>query len=258
MIAEMYKRRENLGYVFLGFMILVFAGWPLFQPPETTGEWLEMLVFLLPLGLIFSIIFTSRSHYNKVKGLDIPNSKQLLPDLNHVVIKKDAGLIPRLLLFEKDGKFIGMMKPLHVSWWMLPFGMFNESLFRLFPFTYGFISHDSTTQFTFRKTGWLKQVTLTILDRENREIGTYIQEELKALFRITGRLLDEKQEEIMTIQASGFSGDFRWKIKKEINGLIFITAGFLTNTPAFSEVHIMILSSCRINYPIRIKSGFLR
>ncbi|HLR52141.1 MAG TPA: hypothetical protein VK072_04625 [Candidatus Avamphibacillus sp.] len=63
MIAEMYKRREKLGYVFLGFVILIIVGWLLLQTPETTGEWLEMLFFLLPLGLVFAIIMISRSHY---------------------------------------------------------------------------------------------------------------------------------------------------------------------------------------------------
>ncbi|RKQ18150.1 hypothetical protein D8M05_01740 [Oceanobacillus bengalensis] len=206
-----FKLPYTLGYVFLGFIILVIIGWTLFNTPKTTGEWLEMLFFLFPLGLVFAIIFSSRSHYNKVKDIDFPNSKQRLLDLNHVVIKKDVGFTPRLLFFEKDGNFIGIMKPLEIPWWMFPFRIFNESLHELFPLTYGFISHDEETQFTFRKTGWLKQVKLTIFDRENQDIGTYIQEELKALFRIKGKLYNEKDEEVLSIEASGFSGDFRWK-----------------------------------------------
>ena len=131
-------------------------------------------------------------------------------DLNHVVIKKDVGFTPRLLLFEKDGKFIGMVKPLKIPWWMFPFRIFNKSMLELFSLTYGFISHDGETQFTFRKKGWLKQVKLTIFDQENKEIGTYIQEELKALFHIKGKLFNEKEEQILSIKASGFSGDFSW------------------------------------------------
>jgi len=42
-------------------------------------------------------------------------------------------------------------------------------------------------------------------------MGTYLQEELKALFHIKGKLLNEKEEPMITIQGSGFSGDFQWK-----------------------------------------------
>ncbi len=206
----MYKRREKLGYVFLGFVILIIVGWSLFQTPETTGEWLEMLFFLFPLGLVFTIIIMSRSHYKKVKDIDIPHSEQRVLDLNHVVIKKDVGFTPRLLLFEKDGKFIGMVKPLNIPWWVYPFRIFNESMLELFPLTYGFIYHDGETQFTFQKKGWLKQVKLTIFDQENKGIGTYIQEELKALFHIKGKLFNEKEDPILSIKASGLSGDFSW------------------------------------------------
>lgn len=210
MIKEMYKRRENLGYIFLGFVILVILGWVLLRPPESTGEWLEMLVFLIPIGLVFSIILLSRSQYNKVKDFQIPNSEQQLLDLNHVVIKKDAALIPRLLLFEKDGKFIGMVKPLEIPWWMYPLLILDSSFMIFFPLTYGFIKHDGKTQFIFQKKGWLKQVKLTICDQENKEIGTYIQEELKALFHIKGELFNEEAEQILSIKASGFSGSFSW------------------------------------------------
>lgn len=213
LIAEMYKRREKLGYIFLGFIILVIIGWLLFQTPATLGEWLEMLIFLVPLGLIVSIIIISRFHYNKVKNVDIPHSKKQLLDLDHTVIKKDVGLIPRLLLFEKDGKFIGVIKPLHIPWWMYPFCILNESLLELFSLTYGFISSNGEIQFTFRNTGRLKQLKLTIFNQENKKIGTYIQEEWKALFQIKGKLLNEKEEKIISIQASGFYGDFSWKDK---------------------------------------------
>ncbi|MGY4691075.1 hypothetical protein [Salibacterium sp. K-3] len=255
MIAEMYKRREKLGYVFLGLMILVFAGWPLFQPPETTGDWLEMLVFLLPLGFIFSIIMSSRSHYNKVSKLDIPPSDKPLSDLNHVVIKKDAAVTPRLLLFEKDGKFIGVVKPQHVPWWLLPFSLFNESIVHLFPCTYEFLTHDGETIFTFRKTGWIKQVRLTMFDRENRELGTYIQEELKGLFRIKGRLFNEKQEEILDIHASGFSGDFRWRDEEGTEWAYFYNGKFPHEyTSVFRDSqNDMVELSDQLSYPNKIR-----
>jgi len=210
LIAEMYKRREKAGYVFLGIVVFFLLGWIVFQTPETVGGWFEMLVFLIPLGLVLSIIGISRSQYNKVKNFNIPDSLQQLTDLDHLVIKKDVAFIPRLLLFEKEGNFVGVIKPIHISWWKYPFFIFHE-LAALLPLTYAFISSDRNVQFTFRKKGWLKQIKLSIFSQENKQIGTYLQEELKALFHIKGQLLNEKDEPVLTIQASGFSGDFQWK-----------------------------------------------
>lgn len=206
----MYKRREKVGYFLLGFIILVIVGLSLFQTPETTEEWIDMLFFLFLAVFVLIIIIISRSQYNKVKDFQIPNSEQQLLNLNHVVIKMDVALIPRRLLFENDGKFIGVVKPMGISWWMYPFLILDSSFILFLPLTYGFITHDGKTQFTFQKKGWFKQVKLTIFDQENREIGTYIQEELKASLHIKGKLLNEKEEEILSIKASGIYGDFRW------------------------------------------------
>jgi len=189
---------------------LIILGWVLFQTPGTTSEWLEMLIFLMPLGLIIAIIMISRSHYNRVKNIDIRNSKQGILDLNNVVIKKDVSFTPRLLLFEKNGNFIGMVKPLDIPWWMYPFQFFHDALLEFLPLTYGFISYDGEILFTFRKKGWLKKTKLTIFNQEEKEIGLYIQEELKSLFQIKGELFNEKDEHILSIKASGFSGSFSW------------------------------------------------
>ena len=227
-----------MGYVFLGVVILIIVGWLLLETPETTGEWLKMLVFLFPLGFLFAIIISNQSHFNKVQDMGIPNSQQQLIDLNHVVIKKDAGLIPRLLLFEKNGEFIGMVKPVNIPWWMYPFCLFNESILEFFPLTYRFISHEGETQFTFQKKGSLKQVKLTIFDQENKEIGTYIQEELKALFHIKGKLFNEKEEPILSIKASGFSGDFSWNDEEGNQWAYFYNGKFPHEyTDIFRDTH---------------------
>ncbi|GAB3790252.1 hypothetical protein [Virgibacillus kimchii] len=210
MIAEMYKRREKLGYFFLGYTILIMLWWIIFQTPNTSGEWLEMLVFLVPLGFIFSIIIMSRSHYKSVKDIAIPHSQQEILDLNHVVIKKDAAFTPRLLLFENNGHYIGMIKPVMMPWWMYPFQFFYDALLQFLPLTYGFISHKGETLFTFRKKGWLKQTKLTIFNRDKKKIGIYVQEELKSLFQIKGTLFNEQKKQILSIKASGFSGSFSW------------------------------------------------
>ncbi|QVY63327.1 hypothetical protein [Cytobacillus gottheilii] len=210
MISDLYKRREKLGYVILFLLLLVFIGWLIFQTPETQREWLELAFFLLPLGFAVSIIMISRSHYNKVKEVNIPNSQRRITELNHVVIKKDAGIIPRLLLFEKNGEFIGMLKPINTPWWLYPLYLFSEEATLIFTQSYGFESSDGKTLFTFNKRGWLKQVKLSIYDPNNIKLGTYIQEELKALFNIKGKIINEKNENVLVIEASGFSGDFKW------------------------------------------------
>lgn len=234
----MYKRREKFGYFFLGFILLVIVGWLLFQTPNTQGEWLEMLILLVPLGFVVSIIFISRSHYNKVKSVNIPRSEKQLLDLDHTVIKKDAGVIPRLLLFEKDGQFIGTVKPLDIPWWMYPICIFNESMLEFFPLTYGFIDSNEEIQFTFRKTGWLKQIKLTIFNIENHKIGTYIQEELNTLFQIKGKLLNEKDDKVISIQASGFYGDFRWQDEEGNQWAYFYNGKFpQTYTTIFRDIH---------------------
>jgi len=226
LVAEMYKRRVKMGYFFLGFTILIILLWIIFQTPETSGEWLEMLVFLVPLGFILSIIIMSRSHYKKVKDVEIPNSKQGLLELNHVVVKKDVSLTPKLLVFEKNGNFIGKVKPLEIPWWLYPFQFFHEALLAFIPLTYGFISHKGETLFTFRKNGWLKQTKLTIYNRDTKKIGTYIQEELKSLFQIKGKLYNIKGEKILSIHASGFSGDFSWEDEERNQWAYFYNGKF--------------------------------
>lgn len=210
MIAQMYKRREKAGYLFLILLILLMIGWLLFFPPKAKGEWVELLFFLLPIAYIISVIMISRSQYEKVRQLHIPTSEQSLIDLDHVVIKKDATFIKRLLLFEKDGKFIGEIRPYTISWWMYPFLILDSSIIDFFPLTYQFVTHDGKRKFSFRKKDEWKRLKLTIFDEEQHKIGTYIQEEWKSLFSIKGELVNEKEEPILSIVASGFSGDFKW------------------------------------------------
>lgn len=236
LIAEMYKRREKFGYIFLGIILLIILLWTLFNTPEAQVEWLEMLFFLFPIGLIVVVISRSRSHFNKVKDMAIVNSSQEIIDVDHVVIKKDVSFTPRLLLFEKEGNFIGMMKPLNIPWWMHPFQLFNESMLELFPLRYGFIDSNGEVKFTFHKQGWLKQVNLTIFDKENKEIGKYIQEEMKTLFQIKGNLFNEEGVSLLNIKASGFSGSFSWNDEGDKQWAYFYNGKFPhENTDLFRD-----------------------
>lgn len=79
---------------------------------------------------------------------------------------------------------------------------------------------------------------LTIFEQENKEIGTYIQEELKALFHIKGELFKEKEEPILSIKASGFSGDFSWKDEDGKQWAYFFNGKFPhENTDIFRDTH---------------------
>ncbi|MDE0582455.1 hypothetical protein ON064_05290 [Planococcus sp. A6] len=200
MLAEMYKKREKLAYLLLGGTLVV----------AQSTEWIELLPFLIPIGLSIAVVLISRAHYKKVKDIQIPRSEKQLLELKDIVIKKDAALIPRLLLFEKSGQYVGSVEIAKTSWWVYPFLFFASSLISLFPMNYQLVSNEGASQITFRKTGWLKQSKIEIFNSSQEKIGTYMQEELKALFNIKGVLYDEEEEELLSIKASGFSGSFSW------------------------------------------------
>lgn len=210
MLAEMYKKREKLAYLFLVGTLVMALVFFFATTPETSTEWIELLPLLFPIGLSITVALISRAHYKKVKDIQIPQSEKQLLDLKDIVIKKDAALIPRLLLFEKSGQYVGSVEIAKTSWWVYPFLFFASSLISLFPMNYQLVSNEGASQITFRKTGWLKQSKIEIFNSSQEKIGTYIQEELKALFNIKGILYDEKEEELLSIKASGFSGSFSW------------------------------------------------
>lgn len=186
----------------------------------------DLLFFLLPFGLSVVIIVISRSHYLKVKDIEIPHSNKQLLDLKELVIKKDAAFVPRLLLFEKSGGFVGTVEMTSIKWWMYPLLLRDASLLTVFPMTYAFLGEDGETRLSFRKTGWLKQSKLEIFNSENNMLGTYKQEELKALINIKGKLYNERQELILPIQASGFSGSFSWNDQQERRWAYFYNGMF--------------------------------
>lgn len=210
MLKEMYKRRERMAYLFLMAILIAVAAWVIFQPPETAYEWMGMLFFLFPIALVASVIIISRSHFNRIKEIEIPESNKRLLDLQDIVIKRDAAFIPRLLLFEKSGQFVGSVEMAKISWWMYPILVVDSSLLVLFPMTYEFIGHDDKRPIIFRKTGWLKQSRVDIFSGDHQKLGTYIQEELKAIINIRGILYNEREEQLLSLKASGFSGSFSW------------------------------------------------
>ncbi|MFD2924723.1 hypothetical protein [Halobacillus naozhouensis] len=210
MIAEMYKRRENLAYVLLVVVTLVVAGYLVLERPESTSGWVEASTFLVPLGFMLAVAITSRQKYNKVKGLSIPYSTTSILEIDHLVLKQDAGLIPRLLCFGKNGYFVGTYKPIHLPWYLYPVLIYKRSLLTMLPVTIAFISHTGETLFTLKRVGF-KESVIAVYDQESQYLGRYVQEDFKSLLHIKGELRDCNEELILPVKASGFSGDFTLK-----------------------------------------------
>ncbi|MFC7320601.1 hypothetical protein [Halobacillus campisalis] len=210
MIAEMYKRREKLAYIYLTIILLVFGGYITWNIPANRSEWLETLFFLGPVLLIIFIAVSSRNHYNKVKDLSIPHSKKPIIDLDHIVLKQDSSAITRLLAFENSGELIGKYQPAQLPKWLFPIAVFKSSLLTLFPFKTSFVSSDGNTLFTFERKGF-KKSSITVYDQKDEVLGVYQQEEFKGLFHIKGELKDENDQSILPVKVSGTSGDFTLK-----------------------------------------------
>ncbi|SFF73923.1 hypothetical protein SAMN05216353_107102 [Halobacillus alkaliphilus] len=207
MIAEMYKRREKLAYSLIGALILILGGYLLWNQPETSQEWLEAAILLFP--LIFMVIIAGTSHhkYNKVKDISIPESTGSLLEAEHVVWKADAGNLPRLMAFEKNGAYFGMLKTEKLSWWGHPIVFFQKSILSFIPSTYSFYTQDGEKLFSFRRNGF-KETKVAIFDAAGNRSGTYIQEEFKSLLHVKGEFKDEENRPVLSVKTSGTSGDF--------------------------------------------------
>ncbi|MCA1011346.1 hypothetical protein [Halobacillus halophilus] len=207
MIADMYKRREKLAYSLTGVLILVMAGYLLLNRPETSQEWLEAAVLLVPVIFMVMIAASSRHKYNKVKDLSIPESSGSLLEADHVVWKADSGKLPRLLAFEKNGAYFGMLKTEKLPWWLYPLVFYRKSFLSLAPSTYSFYTKDGDKLFSFTRNGF-KETKVTIFNQEGHHAGTYIQEEFKSLFQVKGEIMDEDEQRVLSVKASGTTGDF--------------------------------------------------
>lgn len=58
-----------------------------------------------------------------MKDIQIHESKASLLELDHLVLKKDLGFFPRLLLFEKSGHFVGTIKPIRIPFIFYPMSL---------------------------------------------------------------------------------------------------------------------------------------
>ncbi|RYG72345.1 hypothetical protein EU245_10745 [Lentibacillus lipolyticus] len=211
MVADMYKRRMKGAMVGGVIVLAVVAVWLLFNPPQSGQDWLEVSAFSLPLAFMIGVGFESRHKYLQVKDIHVPEAAVTLSELNHLVLKKDVSFFPRLLLFQKNGTFIGRIQPVTVPFWLYPLGFIsNDAILTIFPITYGFFTTDHQKLLTFRRKGFLN-TTVTMYSAEGEVLGVYEQADLKSLLTIKGTLYHKSGEPLLPVNVKGFSGDFRLK-----------------------------------------------
>lgn len=207
MIVSMYKRRMKVSFVvsaviFIIGMIIFFI-----DQPDSADDWMNLLS--IGIVVLFMMIFaiSSRYKYNRMKDISIPQSKTSILELDHLVLKKDLGFFPRLLLFEKSGHFVGTVKPMHVPLLYYPISLFlRDSLIMMFPITYG-VFNEENVLVTFKRKG-LKKSIVTVNNAQGEQIGEYVQEDFKSLVNIKGELKDADGNIFLPIKIKGFSGDF--------------------------------------------------
>ncbi len=210
----MYKRREKFAYVGFVVITVLFVGFIIFDRPDTGQEWMEASLILMPALFLFFLAIVSRRHYNKIKEIAIPNSDKAITDVDHLVLKKDAGLNPRVLCFEKNGHYIGMFKSAQLPWWLYPVLLYQSSLITLFPITIAFISNDNKTLLTLKRKGF-KESIIAVYDQNRTFLGEYVRKEFKSLIKLHGELRNEQGEVILPVNVDGFSGDFTLKDEKQ-------------------------------------------
>ncbi|ELK46007.1 hypothetical protein [Halobacillus sp. BAB-2008] len=207
MLATMYKRREKLAALLSVILLAVLSVYVLWRPPGTAEQWLNIAVFALPLLFMGSMVVSSRQKYNKVKKVEVPESNNSLSEVDHLVLKGDAGWFPRLLIFEKNGAYLGGWKLDKAAWWVRPLILYRKSVLSFFPATFGFYSNTGERILSWSRKGF-KDTVVTIYDRDGETLGSYIQKEFKSLVHIKGELRGTDGNKLLSVQVSGFSGDF--------------------------------------------------
>ncbi len=209
LLQEMYKRREKMGYIFLAIFIVVVLGYILIWTPTGAKQWGEVSIIGLPVLFLIIIIIRSRISYQKLKDVEIGLSQASILQLDHVVLKKDASLLPRLLCFEKTGKYVGAFQLMHVSFWCYPLLIYNSSFINWLPVKFAFISNTGELIFKLKRKG-MKKTEVTYYDASDNYIGFYIQKDFKSVLRLKGKLFDEKGKQMLFIDGSTMTGDFTW------------------------------------------------
>jgi hypothetical protein len=207
MIASMYKRREKVACIVFLSLVMFGGGFIAIMRPDTAEQWMESVLIIVPALMMLGMAIASRRSYNKVKDAKIPESNADITGLNHIVIKKDAAWLPKLLVFEKTGSFIGTVHLKKVPWWAYPVILYKTISITFFPIEMVFTSSKGEVVFSCIRKGF-KQSVVEIFGPGGEPAGTYIQEEFKSLVHIKGELRDNEGETLLKVKSSGFTGDF--------------------------------------------------
>ncbi|MDQ0298494.1 hypothetical protein J2S78_000902 [Salibacterium salarium] len=208
MIASMYERRMKAAnriavVIFLIGIVVLLIDWP-----DSSDDWFNLISIGILGLLMISIASSSRKKYLDVKDIHIPDSNVPLNELDHLVLKKEVSLFPRLLLFEKSGFFVGVVKPIRVISLLYPLSLLlRDSLILMIPISYGVFNNENNLLFTFKKSG-IKQSTVIIKNEKGKHIGTYEQDNFKKIMNITGRLKNAEGDIILPVETQGLAGDF--------------------------------------------------
>ena len=207
MIAKMYKRREKLAFVLLCITLIMLVVYVGYVKPQSWKEWLEASALLLPMLFLVSVFISSRNKFNQVKELSIPEADVPIIDSEHVVWKPDAAFIPRLLAFQKNGAYAGVLEPVNIPRWLQPLVWLRNSVLFMAPSTFSFYNKNGEEVFRLKRRGF-KETTVTISDGEGTHLGNYVQEEFKSFLYIKGEIQDNKGNTLLPVKTSSFSGDF--------------------------------------------------
>lgn len=106
MIANLYKRRMQIAFI-LSTIIFVIGIVVLFaDQPKSADDWLNVLSIAFIALFMLIVALSSQNKYKRVKNIEIPQSERSILELDHLVLKREISFFPKLLLFEKDGRFI--------------------------------------------------------------------------------------------------------------------------------------------------------
>ncbi|RSL32878.1 hypothetical protein D7Z54_12690 [Salibacterium salarium] len=208
MIVSMYLRRMKIANRITIVIFLIGISMLLIDWPDSSDDWFNLILICIVGLFMASIAYSSHKKYVDVKNSHIPESARSVTELNHLVLKKEVALFPRLLLFEKNGHFIGFVKPLQIPFLFYPISLLlRDSLIMILPISFAVFNSNNHVLFSFRRKG-VKQSTVTIRNRSGERIGEYVQDHFKKLMNIQGRLKNAQGDVILPVETEGLAGDF--------------------------------------------------
>lgn len=210
MLAKLYKRR--LKTVLISAVIL-FLGIPIVyivNRPTSFEDWLLLFSIGFLFVLIVLLVPCMQKNYMLAKAIPLVPSPTSISKLNHFMLYKDIRLLPRLLLFEHDGTFIGSVKPVRFSFLCYPLALVlsDSLLVRVLPITFGLYDNEYQTHLTFtiKKT---KTLSMKIIDANGDTLGWYVQDFPKKVAKIKGYLKDENGYTLLTVNIEDFTSHFQ-------------------------------------------------